>query len=499
MNAFIQKISYTQILLMALFFRLGASIFSYGYGFHDDHFITVEIARSWVDNYNESQWLPDAAQGVTSASGHSRFYPNILRYTMIGLESVGIINPEWVMFIIRLMHALFSLLIVHYGYKISKKLFDENSSKAIALLLAVFWFMPMLSVRNLVEMVCIPPLMIGAYMLLNRDKTSFYYLLLAGFIAGMAVSVRFQCLIMVGGMGLALFIEQRWRDAIWYGIGALLSIIVLQGIPDYFMWGLPFAEFIGYYDYNIKNSGAYPSGEWYNFILLISGLMLIPLGIAVWFGYFKNIKKNIIIWLPALLFLAFHSYFPNKQERFILPCVPFIIICGIGGWMQIENSSAFWSKNRKLLNGLYIFFILFNTILLFALSFSSSKANRVDAMNYLRKKGDVKAYIVETSHVTSTIPLPRFYLGKWCDRYTVTQNESAEKLKAELSEHPERTKPNYVVFMDEVQIGSRIVNFSRKYGKVHFETMIEPSPLDRFMTWINPVNENQTTYVFRIE
>ncbi len=503
MKTFIEKITYRQILLLAIFFRLGAAIFSYGYGFHDDHFITVEVARSWLDGNNESEWLPDATHGITSASGHSRFYPKLLSYTMQAMQFLGLTNPLWVMFIIRLMHAFYSLLIVHYAYKIAKVLFNESSAKLIALLMAVYWFMPMLSVRNLVEMVCIPPLMIGAYMLLNKDKHSIMYILAAGFVAGFAVSIRFQTLLMVGGMGMALLLHKRWKDALLYGMGAILNIAILQGISDYIVWHIPFAEFIGYYDYNIKNSGSYPSGEWYNFILVISGLMLVPLGLVVWIGYFKKIKQNLILWLPALLFLAFHSYFPNKQERFILPCMPFIIICGVGVWVQIENTNKFCIKYKKTLSGLYVFFVVINTILLFALSFSSSKANRVNAMTYLRNKNNVQAYIIETSHSSGSIPMPRFYLGKWCNRYTLTENEKIEDLKKELSiplaNGMLKEKPNYVIFMDETNVFNRMAKFKKQYGNIYFETKIEPSPLDKFMTWINPVNENQNTYIFRID
>ena len=47
------------ILILALFFRLIATIFSSGYAMHDDHFLVVETPSNWADDYiYYSNWLP---------------------------------------------------------------------------------------------------------------------------------------------------------------------------------------------------------------------------------------------------------------------------------------------------------------------------------------------------------------------------------------------------------------------------------------------------------
>ena len=64
---------------------------------------------------------------------------------------------------------------------------------------------------------------------------------------------------------------------------------------------------------------------------------------------FKNWKKEPLLFWPTFLFFAFHTYFPNKQERFILPVIPMIIIAGFIGAHQIvskyEWNSKKWFKN----------------------------------------------------------------------------------------------------------------------------------------------------------
>jgi hypothetical protein len=61
---------------------------------------------------------------------------------------------------------------------------------------------------------------------------------LAGFIAGITISIRFQAIIYWGGMGLALLIQKKWLQTIIFGLGGgVLHFIIIQGPIDYIIWG----------------------------------------------------------------------------------------------------------------------------------------------------------------------------------------------------------------------------------------------------------------------
>ncbi len=499
LNDIVDRTNLKQIIVAGLILRVAASIFSFGYGMHDDHFYTVEIAQSWIDHANADGWLNDPSRSYTQAKGHSLFYPGVLFYVLKIFNRIGISTPEEKMFFMRLLHGFYSLLIILFGYLITFKLSnDKRVAKMLALFLSLLWFMPMLSVRNLVEITCIPPLMIGSYLLIrNGTRDKLYIYILAGFIMAFSISIRYQVSLMVAATGFVLLIQSGWKRAGLFTLGVLLNIAIFQGLVDYFNWGYPFAEFIGYFNYNVKNSGAYPSGPIYNFILLISGMFLIPFGFFIWPGFFNKVGKNLIIWLPSLVFLIFHSYFPNKQERFILPMIPYLLICGIIGWDDFLNKSRFWAKRVRLYNRLlYVFFTL-NGIILIFLTFSSTKKNRLEAMIFLRKKGDVTSYIVENSNQNDMIELPRFYLGAWCNYYNITKNEPLQNLRERIKDST-WLRPNYVIFFDDKNMGDRVLNFEKKFAGLQYEAFIKPSPLDQFMHWINPVNDNQNTYIFSI-
>ena len=49
---FIDFNSLKTILFFGLVVRLMASIFSQGYGMHDDHFLIIEASTSWIDGYD---------------------------------------------------------------------------------------------------------------------------------------------------------------------------------------------------------------------------------------------------------------------------------------------------------------------------------------------------------------------------------------------------------------------------------------------------------------
>jgi hypothetical protein len=484
------------ILWGALFFRLISVLFSEGYGFSDDHFLVVEVAQQWVDGVDPRNWMP--WNGNATPSGHSLFYPGLHYFFFASCKSFGIENPAIKMLLVRLLHALYSLTIVLLSYKIVRKISGEHLAAKVGWLIALLWFMPFFSVRNMVEIVCIPPLLYATLLILKAtDSEKLIVFFFSGIIAGLAFSFRFQTITFIGGFGLALLIRKQILPALAWGVGALLCMVLLQGGIDYYIWGRPFAEFKEYTIYNIENAHNYILGDWYNYLLLVSGLLVPPLGVIIWFGMYKVRKEYLLIILPALCFFLFHSYFPNKQERFILPVIPFFVMAGLAGWQQIVIS-AFWQQKASWLKAGRVFFITVNGILLLALTPSSTKTTRVHAMSYLHDHTQANSFILELSHQKNGVLMPKFYWGKWNDHVVVTEGESATKVIDTLKANGQ-VLPDYVIFGENVNLENRINTFKNSVKSINYETTIEPSILDQVMHWLNPVNVNQTYYIYRVQ
>ena len=221
------------IILVAFVVRLLSVLFSKGFGMHDDHFLIIESSKSWILGYDYNFWLPwSQATDNPVPSGHSLFYPGLTYGFLWLLQHIGIDTLNVQMYFVRLVHALWSLLIVYYGYKITEKYTNRKTANIAGWILALFFLMPWLSVRNLVEVVAIPFLMAATWLYVKDESPKWGRVLWVGILMGMAMCVRYQVMFFIGGFGLALLIMKRWRDAVIFAIGVVLSFSVIQCIPD---------------------------------------------------------------------------------------------------------------------------------------------------------------------------------------------------------------------------------------------------------------------------
>jgi hypothetical protein len=485
------------IILAGLFFRLLAVFFSKGYAMMDDHYLVIEQAQKWVDHYDDNRWLPQF--GGILPSGHSLFYVGIHYVLFQFLEWLSIIDPQIKMVFIRLIHAAFSFLIIIFGYKITKHLSNVRNAKVAGILLSLVWLFPFLSVRNLVEFTCIPFFLWGLWLVVkNIDlQKKLLVFFIAGFICGLSMSVRFQAALLVLGLFIAILAKKKWIPAIVFGFGAASSFIALQGIIDSFVWGKPFAEFFEYIKYNVENRFNYFTGNWYNYILLILGLLIPPISFFLFFGWLRTWKKYFLVFFPAFLFLLFHMYFPNRQERFILPVLPLIIITGIIGWNEFVDKSNFWKKRKKLLQASWIFFWILNIILLIPLSVTYTKRSYVEAMNYLKNKNVTEIVVDDMNHDSNPI-MPRYYLGNWNTIYYSSGiHPYAELVSAKKYFISNNVPlPNYFVFLETENLQQRVDSLNIIFPGLVKDTIIEPGFIDKVMHFLNKRNKNQHIVIY---
>jgi hypothetical protein len=497
-QTYYQKHPFRSILFLGLVVRVISAIFSRGFGFSDDHFMVIEVAQQWLDGRDDNQWLP--WNGNTNTNGPSLLYPGLHFVLFWLLQKINITDPDTKMYIVRLIHALYSMLIVYYSYKISNKLSGQEVAKRVGLIIALFWMLPMMSVRNAVEIVCIPPLLAATWMLLNADdrKQKMLAYLLAGLVAGLAFSIRFQTIMFIGGMGLALWINRKWMEGVWFGLGAVLSIVIVQNAIDYTLWGRPFVALTYYVIYNMANAYNYIIGPWYNYILLFAGILIPPISLFIFWGMGKSFKKYLIVVLPALCFFVFHSYFPNKQERFVLPCLPFFIMAGIAGWTLVEQQSAYWLNHKKLLRGCWIFFWSLNLLLLAIFTPSATKIARVDVMSYLyTHRSNWQHFMIEQSTSWNIEIPPLYYSGEFPSYYGVCGERPADTVFAEIK-HNNQPLPDYILFAENKDLETRVANIRKHVPNMELEAVIESSFIDRLFYTLNPINTEITYYVYRV-
>ena len=197
------------VLLGAFFVRLIAVIFSKGYLTHDDHFIPIEQAYQWLSG--QTEFFADK-----SGAWRNQLYA-LLHYTILAsLESLSLADPQKQMFVVRLLHAIYSMLTIVYGYKLTKYLtHKEKTALLVAALLSFFWVMPVFSVHSFVETACIPPLLIAFYYSHKIESENYnrLYLCLAAFFFALAFTLRFQTFVFGVGVGLVLLFQKQFKKA----------------------------------------------------------------------------------------------------------------------------------------------------------------------------------------------------------------------------------------------------------------------------------------------
>lgn len=500
-KSFYSKSPLLLILIAAFLARMLSVIFSKGFGMYDDHFVVVETAQSFVDGYDYNHWLPSSNPAYPG--GHSWLYPGFIYVFFSVLEFFNITDPQIKMYVLRFFHALFSLLVVIYGYRITKKIAGQKTANTVAWLLSLLWFMPFFSVRNMVEFVCVP-FMIYASWLTIRDKKDLFTYFISGIIMGLSVSVRFQCAFFLAGFALGILLTKKWKEFLLFCLGFIICFAIIQGTIDYFIWGKPFTEFREYVRYNFVNATSYVNSPWYNYILLISGILIPPVSIILVAGYLLSARKNSPLFFGVFVFILFHSIFPNKQERFILPVIPFIVMLGIIGWNAFHDRSAFWTRHRILLKSFWIFFWCINIILLPFISTMYSKRSRVETMCYLSKYKNLRYIAVEETNHGHTEMLPLFYLQQWdVHFYDLKPDKMPYTLRNFLQEKdtlPDCSKslqPSIVLFYGDEKLAQRLDSMKSFLPGLVYEKTIEPGFIDKILYELNPRNANQTIYIYR--
>jgi hypothetical protein len=480
-----------------LFVRLLAVIFSKGYMMIDDHFLIVEVAGSWADGFDAKAWLP-WTEGNHGPGYISLLYVGSVWLFFEGLQYVGVSDPEEQMMWLRLLHAFYSMFIIYFGYKIVEKLSDWKTARLAGLILALLAFMPNFSVRQLPEMVCIPPLLASAYFLiLGRSKQYWKYALFAGIAAGIAIGIRYQSGLIVLGMGIALIFEKRFKSTVIFGVMGLLIFAVTQ-LPDYYLWHKPFAHLEEYIRHNLAYKDQYVTGPWHKYIWTLLGFLIPPISVFLVFGMARRFKKDLVLILGILIFLVIHSIFPNKQERFILPIIPFIIISGLVGWRSFQAHSSFWQKRGWVNTFCWSWFWTINVVAMLVFTLSYSHKSHVESMLWLGRQPDFQNFVQEYSHADHAALPPRYYVQNWQSNYVIDRSIDIEFQRERQLVSTRQATPNYVLFYQQNNLEERVYQLQEIYGPLQFMKKFDPSRLDKLLHRLNPHNKLEEIYVYKV-
>jgi len=498
------------LLLLTTTVRVLAAWFSAGYAMHDDHFLVVEVAQSWADGQDVYQWITSTKE--TNTSGRSLFYPGLVAGVFWTLDQMGCHDPRTKMLILRLLQALYSVLVVYYVYKIVLHWTDEHKAREAGLLVALLWLMPYISVRTLAEVVSIPPLLAATWVLLNpRHAGKWFWPLCAGLLIGVAFSLRYQTLLYGAGLGLALLWQRKWAEMLWVAFGTTLWIAFMHGWVEWYVWGYPFGKIEYYVQYNLVNKDAYFKHPWYNYLLLLPAL-LFPVGVLYAWGAVREGYRYLPLFLGFLLFLIFHSTLPNKQERFMFTMIPMFIALGAMGWGVWHARSAFWQRRPGLLRGFWAFFWGVNSVALVVFSTYYPKQGRVEAMLGIwnaeygmrnmeygvrnTEYGMRNSVLVADGKAGTPAPMPLFYCGAWPAVLTYGKDDDPEAFRARLDTLG--AAPTYALVLENTASDAVVAELQQVFPDMRLLHTYQSNAFDRFLHWLNPLNRTESVRLYRM-
>ncbi|QMU30220.1 glycosyltransferase family 39 protein [Adhaeribacter radiodurans] len=506
------------IMLFALVIRLLTAFFSGGYAFHDEHFDVIEIAQDWV--YGLPIWIYDKIP-----PRHSMFYAGIHSIIFYSCEALGLMSPTGKMTVVRVLHALYSLLVVYYGYKITELLSNQRNARLVGLMLALIWFIPFMSVRNLVEITCIPPYLAAFYLILkpetNNKRVIFGRYFGAGALFALSFVLRYHILLFVVAVGLVLLYQKQWIKVIYLGLGFNLIAFFIQGTIDITFYKFPFHSVVTYFLYN--SDKAHSHSPIYHYVFTILLFLVPPLSIYMLLGYARTAKIAPSLFVAGILFLVVHTAVPNKQAQFILPLIPLIVILGVVGWQSFVQQSKFWQTRRKLLAASWTFFWIINITAAVVLAFTYPNKSRITPLVYLSQKENLHGVLLEFGNQSFKVP-PLFYLGHMAAEaedyisdkknmwrrykakkplpkdfvmvYSLNDEKPLEKVKAEVDPNYE---PNYVVVVGQDELAKRLKRLGRLYSNLKLDQTIAPSLYDQVLHRLNPrVYKDEHVYIYQI-
>lgn len=480
--------------LIGLIIRIVATIYSGGYAMYDDHFVYVESSYSWFLGLDIGGWN-QAASAPRNPILYNYLYPKILEQLFRIINS----EPTKAMLFVRFIHALWSMVGYYFALKLSLSLFSRSIAIRLAWFIALLWLFPFLSVRNLVEWICVPFLVIGVYYVFERKN-----LWLAGLCFALAISFRMQTILLPIGMILVYVYYREWKFVTTLSLMIILFSLLIDGCLGYYYFHMPFGHHINNLRFNILSPASHTKGNYFMYLGTVFGVFLF-MAPSIVLGFWNGLsKKTWPLFGGIAMFVFGHSIIQNKQERFMFPILLFVLVLGLGSWYTVLP--VFQLKFQKFFKKVEIVFWGVNLLLLITFSTYNTKGSRVELMQYLaRNLSKDSKILVDYRPSDYYIQLPTMYsnykhdmvylyqndygiLGdqgflNYYDRQYFARDISFMHLSAEI-DHVDKI----VVYSDE-HIEERLRNLRTSFPKMRYETTIEASFLDKLIHRINPVND----------
>jgi GPI mannosyltransferase 3 len=325
-----------------------AAWFTVGFHYPDEHFQVLEFC-----NYKLGLSAAADLPWEFKAQSRSTLLPCIVYAIAKPMLALGIYNPFLMAFVLRLMMALASWLVIQQSTrKLLPTLQTEQGKIFFVCASFLFWFVPYLSVRFTGENISGLLLTLAALMLLNisdlPESAKTRNSLLSGLFLGLAVFCRVQIVLAYIGLGIwLLFIAKfRLKEIALIAAGFLVAIALGMAADKWFYGDWIFTPYT-YFKKQVLEDVASKFGvtPWWGYFWLFTQSAVPPISIALMYLFFRGVWKRPLhlFSLIGVSFIFLHFLIGHKETRFLFPTlIASFYIYALGYEAVITNV-----KNRK--------------------------------------------------------------------------------------------------------------------------------------------------------
>ncbi len=401
-------------------------------------------------------------------------------------HSFGVESLNTMMYGIRAAHAILSLMAVWAAYR-TTELTTRSWKWAVGagLLMAAHFALPFLSVRNLIEMVSGNIWIVAIYFLYRyREERSLHWLIAAGSVTGLAWMIRFQlAFAFLAVPFVLLYQERRVKPALYYCVTVLL-MVALSGLVDYWLLG----DFLASSFNHVKQG--ITEGVVYNTSILIYPAVILsffipPLSLLLFFiaGQKRFWSNHLVLSMSTLSFVLIHMLIPSRQERYMIPIIPALVLLVVLAMWQHRVSDGFLFRWKKLLYGLAGFSLVINVLLVGPFTFNYSHKGLVEPLIRLEGTSPKPTVLFVSPEESRIYPLDysgfelinRYYLNDWHDLPSLATNSRGRDSIDYFFFYP--NKREYLArYVDSV---------SQYFGPLKELFHVAPSTVDRILYCMN--------------
>ncbi|MBY0370119.1 hypothetical protein K2X33_05495 [bacterium] len=344
-----------------------------------------------LDDYSNGFAIMVPAQSLPAIAPQDGVHPYLPKLFLRGLTrmalALGMQDPLWQLRFTFALLGVFSFLAQAF---LVRTLFAEGTrARTFALFLIGFYFlMPLFLSRPMIESLAMPWLSLSAAFGVRAfrrppGKADAEWAAALLFLS-VACLFRFQAGVCGAALASAVLLRRSAKECTVFALTAA-ALFVLTGLPDVFLRGEFHGQLRSYVGYNLTNSGEhYGVMPFYTFILLLFGLTLPPALFSRYRGLdWKRAYQPL--WAPLgylVIFTLAHSISPHKEDRFIVPVLPLLLVCLVPLLDFLWEGHARWRLR---------WFLALNGVLLFAVTLSIPQNNVVSLAGWLTRHSQIQA------------------------------------------------------------------------------------------------------------